>query len=504
MEPIEIPPGVTTLLSRAKRTSNWRETNLVRWENGTTLSPVGGWSEIDYGPTPFASRCRKIHRWMTLNGLMYTAYLCEGHVYVDESDGVLRDITPVGGMNVDLVYTAGYGEKEYGAYTYGTARPGESNFPPISQAYSLSNWGEDLLAMTSQDGRLLRWKPSTPATLLEAVPNFPAPARQFVVTNERHCMAFGINGNFGDFGWCDEADLEDWTFADPLNKAGMFTVEPLSPIVAAQLSDVGITVHTPIMTHIVQYIGVPYIYRIKPIGRVPIPISAQSTAAIPLGIIWVSIEGFWLYNGVNIDVVFCSVWDTVLERANMGVNVKECSCVTLLNRGEFWWFWVDKNLGSRNSRYIALDYRAKIWMTGYLNRDCGYVYGNERVPIMSDGAKAYQHEVGLSYPGAIQLPFMETHVLNADGGAIHVTLNKLMAEVSGDNSPLRFSVAKSTKRADYTEEKYTPKRRVNEHGYVDIRETGRDLRLRIDVVEESKDWGSIGPFLMDLKARGAR
>jgi thiamine biosynthesis protein ThiC len=44
---------------------------------------------------------------------------------------------------------------------------------------------------------------------------------------------------------------------------------------------------------------------------------------------------------------------------------------------------------------------------------------------------------------------------------------------------------------------------VNGHGWVDIRETARDMRLRIDMIKNS-DWSTIGPIILDIKPRGKK
>jgi hypothetical protein len=502
MLPVEFPAGVTTLLSRAAKISNWRDANLVRWEDTNTLRPVGGWEQVEYIGDVFASRVREIHRWTSLSGILYTAFLCEQHCYV-EAGGTVTDITPVDGMAALEGNEAGYGELEYSFDAYGTARPGLSKIQKFSPAWTLDNWGEDLLAMTSYDGRLLRWSPSTPTTKLTAVPTAPISNRQFVVTPEHHCMLFQMGGNIADVGWCDEEDLEDWNFADIFNKAGTYTLDPFSPITAAQLSAQGILVFTPSMTHFIDYIGMPYIYRNRPMGRVPIPISASSTCAIPEGIAWISVEGFWLFNGSSADSIPCPIWDTISANMDFERTVREASVVMMQNRGEIWWFWVDSKIDLEPSRYVALDYRSNIWMPGYLKRTCGITYGNDKHPIMSDGHKIWKHEAGLVYPEARFMPYLESQTLNIAGGENWMTISKILPDIMGDRTALAFSVIKNNDRTVYPTQSQSPLRVANEHGWVDIRETARDIRLRIDMIR-SADWRTIGPIIFDVKPRGKK
>lgn len=498
---VEFPAGVTTLLSKSAKISNWRDVNLVRWDDGVTLRPVGGWEQTPYS-TAFASRCRAVHRWMSNTGIIYTAYLCEQHCYID-TGGTLFDATPAGGMAPLAGLEAGYGELDYNLSTYGTPRPGLSTLQKFSPAWSINNWGEDLLFMTSYDGRLLRWKPSAPTTVASAVPGAPVNNRQFVVTPEHHCMMFQVGGVFGKLGWCSEEDIEDWNFASTTNTAGDYDVDPWSPIVAAHSSAIGVTVHTPAMTHFMEYTGLPYIYRHKAIGKVPIPISAASMSSVPEGIIWISVEGFWLYNGSIADTIPCPLWDSIVKQMDFERTVRESHSVNLLARGEIWWFWVDPTIGLQPTRYAGLDYRGKIWMSGYLNRTCGVTYANDRYPIMSDGAKVWKHEIGLQYPEALYMPYLESQTLNIAGGEYFSTLNKILPDIAGDKTALAFSLAMSNDRNNYASEKYSPQRVVNGHGWVDIRETARDMRLRIDMIKNT-DWSTVGPIIFDMKRRGKK
>jgi hypothetical protein len=508
MIPVEFPPGVTTLLSRAAKINNWRDSNLVRWDDGVTLKPVGGWEKINLTPIqsngfPFASRCRAAHRWVALNGIVWTAYVCERHCYV-ESGGALTDITPASGIPAPGGDAAGYGELNYNSGNYGVDVPGAiSTLQKFSLVWSVNNWGEDLLVMWSYEGKLYKWSPSNPSTKLAAVTNAPVANRQFVVTPERHVMLFQMGGNMGDFGWCSQENINDWDFASITNTAGMYTVDPLSPIVAVRLSSAGILIFTPAMTHKSLYIGLPYIYSNEPVGKVPIPISAASVDSIPDGIIWISVEGFWLWNGTTADTLQCPLWDSISARMDFGRTVRESALVNIGSRGEIWWFWVDINLGIETSRYVALDFRSKLWMPGYLSRTAGFTYGNDRNPIMTDGWTVWKHETGFTYPNALFMPYLESQTLNVAGGANWVTITKILPDIMGDRTALAFSVIMNNDRTVYSKQKQSPQRTVNKYGWVDIRETARDLRLRIDMIK-NLNWSTIGPILFDMKPRGQK
>jgi hypothetical protein len=49
----------------------------------------------------------------------------------------------------------------------------------------------------------------------------------------------------------------------------------------------------------------------------------------------------------------------------------------------------------------------------------------------------------------------------------------------------------------------SPQRSKNPNGYVDIRETARDMRLRIEMVKNTP-WETVGPILFDSAMRGGQ
>jgi hypothetical protein len=368
--------------------------------------------------------------------------------------------------------------------------------------YSLDNWGEELRVMTSQDGRYLAWRPSTPATPLVAVAGAPTGNRSFVITPERHAMIFGMN-DFGKFGWSDEQDDTDWVFTDITSRAGFYDVSPRSPIITQQLFDSGILMFTSVMSYVIEWVGLPYVYSYHPIGQIAIPYSPASICTTPKGVVWPSTDGWWIYDGTSPRIIPCAIWDRIQDTIDVVTTRSTGACVHVANKGEVWWFYTDKNSPNlENNRYAIYDYRSEVWSMGTLNRTCGYVYANDPHPLMSDGVSVFKHESGFQYPGS-QLPWIESQNLSPNGGENWITINKILPDVQGDSDALRWSVVKTNFRDGYVPEVYSPQRKKNGSGYVDIRETARDMRLRMDMVKNS-DWGTVGPILFDIKARGKK
>jgi hypothetical protein len=500
---LEIPPGCVNVAAKVAKQSNWREAHLVRWDQ-STMRPVRGWSAEFSNLYPYGSRIRQMHRWTTNNGQIWTAYLCEKHCYV-ENNGTFYDITPADGLVGPATNQGGYGDYLYDRMVYGTGtRPGGNRLDRFTPAYTLSNWGEELRAMTSNDGRLLKWAPTTvaPIPVLTAVENAPTGNYTFRVTPERHIMLFGMDGKFDTFGWSDEEDDTDWSFTDIFSRAGFFDIQPKSPITAVRSFYGGILMCTMAAIYLIRHVGLPYVYSYEEVGKVAIPVTAQAIIDIPDGVFWPSVNGFWLFNGTSINPVPCDIWDWIVRNIDWPKTIFEGSTVHVSNQGEVWFFFVSKDKPPYNSMAAIYDYRNRIWTMARVGRTCGFTFANDEVPIMSDGSQSFRHEVGFEYPGA-ELPWIETFPINSQDGSQWITIKQLLPNVSMSAAAIQFNCVKVMDRADQRVEVYTPLRPVRANGYVDIRETARDIRLRINMVKND-DWGTVGPILVDIVPRGQK
>jgi len=499
MEPLEIPPGVVSTATMASQSNRWREANMVRWVD-RRIKPIGGWEQIAYN-IPMATKVKSIHVWAGNNGIKYTAYLCLANLYVDIA-GELFDITPVDGIEppYDDIESGGYGEDDYGIEDYGTPRSDREVTRPVGPAFKLDNWGEFLVAMTSVDGRLLYWDPTNPSTPAQAVENAPTGNRTFVVTPERMIIIFGFGGDYKSYGWCNSEDFTEWT-PNTTTTAGSLTVEPAATIVSAKSTKDGTIFFTPISAYLIEYVGPPYYYGHRKLIDAVTPVSAQSVAAADTDAMWPSESGFWKYTAGGIVAVDCPIWNWLEDDINFIYSRYESFAVNIATFGEYWWFFPDSE-SNENSRYVMYNYIDDVWSMGRLARTAGVSSAYDTYPIMANNVNAFQHERGMNYPGAPELPWIESHVLRVDSGAFKGTFYQMEPDIDGSIDSVRFNLKKRQDRANSPVQS-TPLKRVKPNGYVDFREGGRDFQLRIQSIEAGVDW-TIGQHLVDLKKRGGR
>ena len=158
--PIQLPPGIVRGANPDDAPGRWYDGSLVRWREGI-MEPVGGWSRVT--TTPLGSTPRAIQQWRRNNNLKMTLIGCDSNLYTDDS-GTYVDVAPADLVGLNTTTGAGYGAVTYSTGTYGTPRSGTTRLTPFRSAWSFANWGEDVLAVASSDGRLFYYDSSAPNT----------------------------------------------------------------------------------------------------------------------------------------------------------------------------------------------------------------------------------------------------------------------------------------------------------------------------------------------------
>jgi hypothetical protein len=549
--PLEIPPGVVAKPTKSMNSSNWSEVNLVRWVEGQ-LTPIGGQSQYSYS---FASRVKRIHGWYGLDDIYRIAYLTEGNLYVDEA-GTLTEISP-GTAPTDVLYgdgiysdglysgsttqpitpptfgVGGYGDDVYNFGTYGTSRALTTNvqIDQIPTAYSLDNFGGVLYAMTSADGRLLMWDPAVGGEAVEQPPDpssggrGPVPrGRCFVVTQERFIIIFGSHGDGtvggggpSRFAWCDQENPGAWDYSNVTSQAGFLDIEPASPIITAIATRTGTLFWTAKKAYVSQFLGIPYVYNYVELASNCTPWSPQSMATTASLTLWMSQQGVFSFDGTSIAPVACLVrpWiDDFMTLPATLATVREQACMVHVgNFNEVWWFFPEDGQ-PYNTRVAIYSYKEGWWSQGQMSRSAGITASYTSHTIMADGLVAYEHEASITYPVGTPLPWAETFNLNLASGSRLITVKQIIPDIEGDVANLLYSLFYKNSRSVMpdangkpvpVQELQSPPRPVNtSNGYIDLRTTGRDIRLRIEVAGPYVNPVTVGAHLIDSVVRGDR
>jgi len=487
--PLKIPAGQyrngTDLMSQGR----WRDINLVRWHEDA-LRPVGGWRQR--GSVDISGTARSMMAWEDNTGDRYVAAGTYNKLYAITAGGTTNDITPAGltAGRVSADVNTGYGGSFYGLEEYGEPRQDSSTLRPAT-VWSLDNWGEYLLAMSPDDGKLYEW--DLAASTAAQVSNAPISCTGFMVTEERFVVCFGAGGDPRKLQWSDREDNVTWTPA-ATNEAGDINLQTNGVILAGLRTRGQSLILTTEDAHSLTYQGPPFVYGVERVGTSCGLIGAAAAASVDSGVFWMGRRTFFAYSGGRVQEVPCEVGDYVFSDMNSDQRSK-ISAVVNSAWNEIWWFYPSKG-STECDRYVAYDYVENIWTTGNMDRTAGVDRGVFRQPLfIDDTGVLYEHEIGYNYSSST--PYAETGPILIGAGENIMNVVELIPDekTQGDVS----ATFKTRFYPNGTESEYGPFEMSNP---TSVRFQGRQIRMRVEGVV-ADDW-RVGIMRLDARQGGRR
>lgn len=476
--PLTIPPGVFRNGTAYQSKGRWYDSNLVRWKDGQ-IRPVGGWQRIT--PTAFAGAIRGLLGWRDNSQRRWLAIGTSQKLWVFDNDAY-TDITPTSfptGRD-NAVYGLGYGVYDYGKDAYGTERPSEGIVLEAA-TWSMDTWGENLVAVAPHDGKIYEWAIDTiePVSPAAQVANSPEDVRAIIVTEERHLVALGADGNLRKIQWSDQEDNTVWA-ASATNTAGDFELQTNGQLMAARRLPGQIIIWTDIDAHVMRYVGPPFVYGFERVGDGCGLASPTAHMTFGNAVAWMSDKGFYIFDGV-VRPLPCDVNDYVFN----DINLFQGSKITtghLAELGEIWWFYPSRN-SIENDRYVIWNYRENHWAIGSMPRTAWTDAGTFTFPIAAapDG-HLYEQENGWTDNGATRVGniFAKSAVLELGNGDQVMSVRQLIPD-GCPNVPSCTRVAFETQQTPMgAATTYGPYTFNRADGYADARFTGRQVEMTIE------------------------
>ena len=492
--PLDIPAGFYRNGTDYEQSNRWRDGSLVRWRDNS-LRPIGGWQErkASFSTNPL----RGMHTWETNNGNAWMAGGSHSELKVMTGAGIVTDITPsdLATGREDAAINTGFGGGFYGVGYFG--QPIQSNSTSVPQeatTWSLDNWGEYLLAIHYDDGRLLEWQLNT-ASNASVVSNAPTSNLGMVVTEERFVFCLGAGGNPRKVQWCDREDNTTWTPA-ATNEAGDILLQTSGQIMQGVRAKGQTLILTDQDAHTARYLGPPYVYGFERVGTSCGAIARKAACDTDAGVFWMGQRGFFRFDGNSVQEVPCDVHDYVFDDFNVAQQSK-CWAIANGQYGEVWWFYCSS--GSLEiDRYVVFDYKENHWLIGDLARTSGVPRGVFRYPWMAGhnaDTDIYDHEVGVNYDSATV--FAETGPISIGAGDQISKVNKLIPdEKTQGDVDVTF---KTRFHPNDTERTYGP---FNPANPTSVRFSGRQFRMRVEGDQPTR-W-RVGTMRVDVVAGGRR
>ena len=415
-----------------------------------------------------------------------------------------------------------------------TRRFGNENAETSSLVLEASSWifdlwGENLVGMSTSDGKLYQWSPSaTNPTSVKAAVISGAPTNNYamLVSKERHMFALGASGNNRQIKWSDAEVITTWG-ATATNQAGGFFIDTSGQIMAGKTVGDRILIWTTTDLHAIDWVGPPYVYGRKKIGDACGAISNRSMIAVGDRAFWMSQGGFFQYQG-SVQPLECDVSDYVFGSMN---RVQDSKIYASVNQEFFevtWWY------ASADSdeilKYVMFNYKENWWAVGELCRTAWVDSGVFDDPIaIADDNKIYVHEQAASsskrttqqvaYTSAdvsdldrnlvtgtdstsdVGLCFAETggmEVGDAGDNIAHIT--QLITDSTQGTNGLRMKF--KTSMTPTGTESESSNYEIADDGYTDVRETGRQFKFRVESGWD-QSW-SLGQIRASISTGGRR
>jgi hypothetical protein len=350
-----------------------------------------------------------------------------------------------GNMQIVYYYTVvppvalGFGQNYFGGNTSSTAVSsaatgayGTSGLTaPVSGAtitatdWSLTNWGETLLAVPS-NGPLYQWSANSGyqnASIVATAPFynggcFVSQPMQILVL-WRSVQSTGVQDPL-IVRWSDSLDYTNYNVTSQ-TWAGSFHIATGSIIRGGiQSAQQGI-IWTDIDCYVMQNVGQPIVFGFNRVGSGCGMVGQHACGVLDGGVYWMGPDNFFMLGTNGVQPLPCSVWNFVFDQIDQA-NIWKVRCATNALFHEIAWFFPRIGGTGENSLYVKLNLLEGEWDYGSLGRSAWIdvtVLGN---PIGSDlSGNIWQHDVGYN-AGTVSLDnnFVSGWWAIADGDQISV------------------------------------------------------------------------------------
>jgi len=436
--PIALPPGIFRNGTQYQAKGRWYDAHLVRFFEGT-IRPVGGWavmkdaSGVDF--TLGTGLPRGAHAWRANDS---TTWFAVGTVGLDGGANqtkakaltgqTITDIT-LGGGSPQVQCTqngvnAGraYGQQLFGLGLYGD--PGSGAVLTDCDVWSFDNFGEELLAVSTCDGRLMRWDKNI-ANDLAVVAGAPTGNKGIVVTPERFAFVLGAGGVYRRVQWPDQESLTVWTETST-NQAGSWDLQTSGKILNGKRTTTETLIWTDIDLHVATYVGPPFVYRFDPKCHNCGAIGPHAMTVLGDKAYWMSHDSFYVWDGRVIPIP-SEVSDYVFGDI---ARVQRCKvfawAVPAFN--EVWWFYPSRDvLDKENDRYVVYNTVERHWTVGRFGRAAGAGTTVTLSPILATkGGKLFQHETGEDRD--TEVPYVESGPIEIGQGERYIDVQKIIPD----------------------------------------------------------------------------
>ena len=426
------------------------------------------------------------------------------------------------GLDV-YVPSTGWGVGAWGDGTFGSS----SSLTATGQLrlWTHDNFGENLI-INPRGGGIYRWVENNGISVralelqgISGASKVPTVGLQ-VVTSEvdRHLIVLGadpIDSSSGNrTGVVDPmlvafSDTENELDFNPIatNTAGSVRLSSGSLIIGGLKSRQEVLIWTDTSLYSMTFIGPPLTFALNLINEGAGLISPKAAVNSPVGVFFMSKNGFYYYNGA-VKKLPCSVQDYVFSDLNLTQAFKCFASLNAENSEVWFWYVSEEDDTDEISRYAMYNYEEQSWSIGSLVRYSWLDAGIEDKPVaggkVSGDGVIYVHETGFNDDSsAMSNVFIESADIDLGDGENFMFVKKLIPDIKFSttrgvsNTP---AVNMVIKRRNYNAESLSTdstSQITNSTTFTNVRTRTRQMVLRV----ESDDDNSVEADQKDFKWR---
>lgn len=305
----------------------------------------------------------------------------------------------------------GYGTDTYSREAYGEPAPTGFGIPAKMRTWSLSNWGEDLVA-SYNDGPIYWWDkatgPNSRAVLID--PSAPNSVQRILVNPDSEFLiaigATDVGGTADNMNvrWASEGSLTDWTPTAAVgtqvaNTAGGQRLNFGTRMICGIPGRTTNLLWSDTFMYSMQFLGAPNIFGFNELGKCSI-VGPNAVADVNGTARFMGFDNFYQYNG-TLTVIPCDVWEYVFGvEGEAGTfdrtQAEACYASTLQTKSEVTWWYPTVSDGMY---YVTFNYEDECWYYGKMERTAMHDVSAALTtyfenPYGFNGGYLYEHEVG--------------------------------------------------------------------------------------------------------------
>lgn len=406
------------------------------------------------------------------------------------------------GGNIEIQYILGNGPASatnvpglYGIGSYGLGPYGVGAVTIVAppRIWSLGAWGTDMVASYT-NGAIYAWITengviNNQATIISQAPK-NINAGIFVAMPEQQIVALGASVGTGTatdqllIRWCDISDYTDWV-ASATNQAGSYRIPRGSHIVGGIQGPQQALIWTDIGIWAMQYIGFPLVYGFNELGEGCGLIGQNARGVLGGRVLWMSFNGFFIYDGNSVQPLPCSIWDKIFQNINK-FQAQKILAAPNSYFNEMWFFWASASGNGEIDSYAKICMIDGSWDYGSLIRTAWLDQSSYLSPIGVDGnGMLQQHELGNDADGVAMDSFAETGWFKIAQGTEYTFLERLIPDFIYQSATLKITLtfANYPNGPQFVRSNLTATQATQ---YLIVRGRGRLVKIKI----ESNDLGS--------------